>query len=142
MSESTGLRVHFPERTLSHRNADCSPGVEGDIYVYYSPKQINVCLVLKPPANAAELKPQLTTIGRVQCTTEYDTKGMTNLQLSPISVDATVIDIDEGKAWYAPKITQFTMAIAQPTNSESILKALQHSDLQPTSRASSYGSKT
>ena len=44
----------------------------------------------------------------------------------------TVIDIDEGKAWYAPKITQFTMAIAQPTNSESVVKALHHSGLQPT----------
>ena len=52
--------------------------------VYYSPKQIKACLVLKPLANTAELKPQLATIGREQCSTDYadyNTKGMTNLQV-------------------------------------------------------------
>ena len=70
--------------------ADCTPGFEGDGNVYFSPKNIEACLVLKPPANAEDLVPQLQTLGRVRCTTEYDKKGMCNLQLSPISDIATV----------------------------------------------------
>jgi hypothetical protein len=111
--------------------SDCTPGFEGDSNVYFSPKNIKACLILKPPSNATELEPQLATLTRVQCSTQYDKKGMNNLRLSPISADATVIDIDEGKQ-FAPKIKQFTMSIAQPTDAVSVVKDLHHSALQPT----------
>ena len=111
--------------------ADCTPGFEGDSNVYFSPKNIMACLVLKPPSNAAEMEPQLASLTRVQCSTQYDKKGMHNLQLSPISDDAKVIDIDEGKQ-FSPKITQFTMSIAQSVNAASVVKELHHSPLQPT----------
>eukprot|EP01047_Picozoa_sp_COSAG01_P095742 COSAG01_NODE_26384_length_715_cov_4.459416_2_plen_108_part_01 len=41
--------------------SDCIPGVDGDSNVYYSAQNIKACLVLKPPINAAELAPQLST---------------------------------------------------------------------------------
>eukprot|EP01047_Picozoa_sp_COSAG01_P030419 COSAG01_NODE_2122_length_8373_cov_4.387962_1_plen_64_part_00 len=61
--------------------------------MYYSAKNIKACLVLKRPANAEELAPQLTTMGRVLCTTEYDERGMNNLQLSTIAKTKMVTDI-------------------------------------------------
>jgi hypothetical protein len=111
--------------------SDCTPGFEGDSNVYLSPKNIKACLVLKPPSNAAELAPQLETLTRVQCSTQYGKKGMHNLEVSPIAADATVIDIDEGKQ-FAPKITQFTMSIAHPTDAVSVVKDLHQSPLQLT----------
>ena len=127
-----------PARILPGRNdvfiiprSDCTPGFEGDSNVYFSPKNIKACLVLKPPSNAAELAPQLKTLTRVQCSTQHGKKGMYNLRLSPIAADATVIDIDKGKQ-FAPKITQFTMSIAHPTDAVSVVKDLHDSPLQLT----------
>ena len=111
--------------------ADCTPGNEGDPNVYYSCKNIKACLVLKPPANAEELVPPLAITSRVLCTTDYDKKGMSNMRVSAVDGNKTVPDIDRGER-FAPKITQFTMAIAQPTSPEGAVTAAHHSTLQPT----------
>ena len=112
--------------------ADCIPGSDADSNnAYYSCKNIKACLVLKPPANQVEIEPQLSAMSRVQCSTEYDEKGMSNLQLSPSSDEATTVDISDTSE-FPPKITQFTMSIAHSSNAQAVVKAVHHSVLQPT----------
>ena len=76
--------------------ADCIPGFPGDTGAYYSNKNIQACLVLKPPANADDIDP--ATVGRVRCSAEYDEKGMAQLQLCPISDSEVVVDINEANS--------------------------------------------
>jgi hypothetical protein len=105
--------------------SDCVPGAGG---VFYSNKNIKACLVLKQPANAADLDP--TIMASVKCTSEYTSKGMNNFQLTSIDADERVVDIDEGEK-FSPKITQFTASVAQAAAADST-KRLHHSALQPT----------
>jgi hypothetical protein len=112
--------------------ADCTPGFEGDSGVYYSPMSIKACLVLKPPANRAEFETKLLATGRVQCTADYNEKGMTNLCVSPIAGDTTSIDIDKSEQWWSPQITRFTMSVAHPVEPAESVATLHHSTLQST----------
>eukprot|EP01047_Picozoa_sp_COSAG01_P018601 COSAG01_NODE_1011_length_12147_cov_12.737384_8_plen_388_part_00 len=111
--------------------SDCTPGPEVDSNVYYSATNIKACLVLKRPTNADELAPQLKTIGRVLCATQYDKKGMTNLRLSVIGDNEMVDDIDQGER-FSPKITQFVMTVAHPISAEDAVKQAHLSTLLPT----------
>ena len=105
--------------------ADCIDGHDGS--VYYSNQNIQACLVLKSPANGGDIA---ATVSHVQCKAEYDEKGMAQLRLSPISDSDVVVDIDEGEQW-TPKITQFTMTIAQPASAD-VARFMHHSAQQPT----------
>ena len=106
--------------------ADCIDGHDGS--VYYSNQNIQACLVLKPPTNADDIDP--ATVSRVRCEAEYDEKGMAQLRLSPISGSDVVVDIDKGEP-FKPKITQFTMTMAQPV-STGAARLLHHSTQQAT----------
>ena len=55
---------------------------------------------------------------------------MALLQLSPISDSDVAVDVDEGEQW-TPKITQFTMTMAQPAVADAA-RLLHHSAQQPT----------
>ena len=56
---------------------------------------------------------------------------MSNLQLSSVSNDTKVIDVNEGEE-LSPKITQFSMVMAQPIDEALTITNLHHSPLQPT----------
>eukprot|EP01045_Picozoa_sp_COSAG04_P017562 COSAG04_NODE_1562_length_6335_cov_34.922226_2_plen_476_part_00 len=107
--------------------ADCVDGLDGNFY--YSNRNIQACLVLKPLASAGDL--DRATAGRVQCNTEYDEKGMAQLQLSPISDFEVVVDVNVSEMQFEPKITQFSMTMAQPVAEDSV-RLVHHSAQQPT----------
>eukprot|EP01045_Picozoa_sp_COSAG04_P024622 COSAG04_NODE_3100_length_3174_cov_6.725203_2_plen_497_part_00 len=108
--------------------ADCIPGFPGDDGVYYSNQNIQACLVLKPPVNVDDIDP--ATVSHVRCKAEYDEKGMAQLRLSPISGSDVVVDIKEGEP-FKPKITQFTMTMAQPVSADGA-QLMHHSAQQAT----------